>query len=309
MGVRKTHSEKPRARLRATIQSLALLLALLLAWMLVEASVVRLELVELPLADLPAEFDGVTVLFLSDLHITSINSPARAIGLLRQLCQARPDLLILGGDYTSFDLAARLGAQDAQGAYAREADLRDEFFAALSEFNFPLGKYGVAGEADRQLEARTGRSLAQSMALGGVVLLSDEADHVALGGARLLLVGLDDWREGAQDVRGPAAEVSQADCALVISHNPDCLFSVLNQPGQDGGCWADAILAGHTHGGQFLLFGHPLLQSSIYGDRFLRGWYHENGVWLLVSGGVSSNLIPLRFLSPPQAHLVTLRVP
>jgi predicted MPP superfamily phosphohydrolase len=66
------------------------------------------------------------------------------------------------------------------------------------------------------------------------------------------------------------------------------------------------VLCGHTRGGQIAPFGRSLFSGSIYGDRYLRGWYEDGGSMLLVSNGVGGWMLPLRLGAPPQAHLITL---
>ena len=80
-----------------------LLAALRLAFMVFQGSIVRLRIAELPLADLPNSFKGTKILYLSDLHINSLNSIDRVNALIDELMLLDPDLLLLGGDYTSFD--------------------------------------------------------------------------------------------------------------------------------------------------------------------------------------------------------------
>ena len=54
-------------------------------------------------------------------------------------------------------------------------------------------------------------------------------------------------------------------------------------------------------------FGHSVISSCAYGDRYRSGWYEAFGGRVLVSNGVGSSKMPVRLFVPPQAHVVTLR--
>ena len=298
--IKKTSApQKPRRWLRPLLIAQAFLIVPLLIWMYVESRVVRLMISDVPLHDLPPEFDGVTVLFVSDLHMAAYASPEATMDLMRALQEAKPDLLLLGGDYTHTALI---------GGDAAELRRRERFFELMAEFEAPLGKYAVAGNHDVSLDKDAGSSLAEAMEKGGVTLLRNEVVRIEKDGAHLTLAGLDDWSRGVRDPAVLAGQIRSEECAIVLSHNPDALPRLNTHQASNGGQWIDLMLSGHTHGGQMTMFGlYNIYNPSIYGDRFLSGWKMEDGVKLLVSNGVGSVVVPFRLLAPAQAHLLTLR--
>ena len=293
--------------LRALLRVAGVLAGLLIAWMLIEGSSVRLKSASLAVDDLPSSFEGTRVLYLSDLHINSLNSVDKVIQLIDELEKLNPDLLLLGGDYTNFDPLMRIsaGSSGKTGVYALEAEYRDLFFLGLSDFNPPLGKYGVAGENDNLLERSAGVSLADAMQLGGVTLLRDEAVRIYKGDSYITLAGADDWSTGLQDTRALASQVSSKDCVILLCHNPEAIPSLNNQPAADG-IWIDAALSGHTHGGGINLFGRELFNALGANERFHAGWHVENSAKVLISRGVGNVFFPMRLNAAPEAHLITL---
>ena len=172
-------------------------------------------------------------------------------------------------------------------------------FEGLKDFPATL-KLGVAGEQDGEIEA-----LEQDMALGEIKLLANQAVSLIRDEAKLWFVGIEDWSQGDQQYRALAEQIEAQDCVICLSHNPDALPALNNQKGDP---WLDAMFSGHTLGGQLTLFGgRALFNPSMYGDRFLSGWHLENRTKLLVSNGLGTGLVPIRFFAPPQVHLVTLR--
>lgn len=293
--------------LRKLTRSFGVLAALLIVWMLIEGSAVRLKSASLAVDDLPASFEGTRILYLSDLHINSLNSVEKVSALLDELSVLKPDLLLLGGDYTNFDPILRIsaGSSGKTGAYAVETEYRDLFFLGLSDFDAPLGKFGVAGEHDNLLERSAGSSLEDAMQLGGVTLLRDDAVRIYKGDSCITLVGADDWNTGLQDTRTIAAQVSSKECVILLCHNPEAIPLLNNQPAADG-IWMDAALSGHTHGGGVNLFGIELFNALGANDRFHAGWHVENSAKVLISRGVGNVFFPMRLNAAPEAHLITL---
>lgn len=296
--------------LRRALIALLLLGALLTGWMLFEAGAVRLMRDELLLDDLPEAFDGATILFMSDIHLDFYHSPERTSAMLHRLAEELgPDMIVLGGDYTTYGLdlilrdVLRRGTQQAHKRI--EADRRDRLFASLADLSAPLGTYAVVGNHDNALGG-----LEQAIKPSGFTLLRNKAVRVERDGEMLCVVGLDDWLTGNTAVYHKLADaIDTCECAIVISHNPDALPRVASIPGRDGERWADLMLSGHTHGGQIRPFGSLIFTSSAYGRSFLTGWTSEGGTKLLTSNGVGSLFLPLRLGAPAQAHLITLRRP
>ena len=272
-----------RLWLPALLLALPLLLTL---WMWACAHLTHLCPAEVYLKDLPAAFDGARALFISDLNIQSARDGARSAALLRKLSRLAPDLLLLGGD------SVRDGALSSA----------QPFFAALSEFPAPLGKFAVAGEAEGD-----GRSLEGALRDAGVELLMDACAAVEKDGAQLVIAGLSD----VSRKETPYAELGRAfsgeECVLTLAHNPAAYVGVRVAEARNGGAWADLVLSGHNLGGQIRLFGRTLHTLPPEEARCLAGWYYAGDLPMLVSQGVQCPNFPLRLGSRSEVWLLTLR--
>jgi predicted MPP superfamily phosphohydrolase len=81
---------------------------------------------------------------------------------------------------------------------------------------------------------------------------------------------------------------------VLIAHHPDCLI--------DGfAAQIPLTLAGHTHGGQVVIGGKPLLNSYAY----MRGLYQENGNYGYVNSG-AGQWFPFRLGCPPEISIFTM---
>lgn len=304
-----TEKNKRRGRrgriVRWTLLALVILMLGTVVRMSVEASVVHLLYADVQLSDLPRAFEGFKILFVSDLHLDALHSSSRVYSLMRQLSQLEPDLILMGGDYSSFGLDSMLKYRTKMSSYTqekkRETTRVDQFFLLMDNIQPPYGKYGVAGNHDQGTE-----KLEESMALGHVTLLRNQIAEIKKDGEKLVLVGMDDWWSGERRVAQLAEMVRGRDCVILLSHNPDSLPTVSNQPASDGLQWADLMLSGHTHGGQVRPFGLDIRSVSEYGTRYRTGWISESATELLVSNGVGTTGVPFRMNAPAQAHLLTL---
>ena len=212
-----------------------------------------------------------------------------------------------GHDVLGSVISSQVSLHAGYGGVIPELAARERFFLRIADFQAPLGKFGVAGNHDVKLDRAVGVDLADAMALGGVTLLRNSSATIERGGQSIALIGLDDWTEGAQAPRDVAGRADVGDYTIVLSHTPDALPPLVNQPAQGGARWIDLMLCGHLHGGQVRLMGWSPIVPSIYGDRFLSGWYDEGGAALLVSNGVGALYLPIRLGAEPQAHLIEIR--
>lgn len=302
---------KKRARARKKRHSaafwtaLALLLALaaLFVHMRAAAALVHVRRTEVYLRDLPASFDGVTILYISDPDVLSESSLRSAQALLDSLQALKPDVLLLGGDYASEPLLSRLNRTvDSPSPDADILDRASRFIASLADFTTPMGKYAVLSRGDP-----SAASLAPALAAGGVTLLQNEFAPLTNGGGRLIIAGLNSPDGAASQLSGLSRLVSERDCVVAFAHSVSTLPAIQVAEARDGGGWVDLALFGGTHGGQIRLGSHTALQLAGREARYPRGWYTENGIKFLVSQGLGCESVTLRLGTRSEVHLLTLR--
>jgi predicted MPP superfamily phosphohydrolase len=116
----------------------------------------------------------------------------------------------------------------------------------------------------------------------------------------LWLVGLADLWTRQQWIERTVSKVPEGQPMIALTHNPD-IFPNLPQR-------VPLLLAGHTHGGQvrFPLIG-TVVESSRYGDRYVRGHVIENNHHLFVTTGIGTSIMPVRFGVTPEIVLLTLK--
>jgi predicted MPP superfamily phosphohydrolase len=168
----------------------------------------------------------------------------------------------------------------------------DAAVAPFARLRAPLGVVAVLGNHDHwDAEGAIGPALARI----GVTLLRNQA--VRRG--PLAIGGIDDGYSEHADVAATVAAVrSLGGAPLYLSHGPDA-FGPLPR--------GSLLLTGHTHCGQVALpFLGPIYIPARHRLRHSCGRYDEAGKTVIVSGGVGTSDLPLRFWAPPDWWLVTV---
>jgi len=120
-----------------------------------------------------------------------------------------------------------------------------------------------------------------------------------------------DWHPGARGSRlalalAKAPRLPPETPRIVLAHSPDAAPEA---------AWRglEAVLAGHTHGGQIALPGHGALTTrSALGRHYDAGAFHfaafnrRGWTTLYVNAGVGTSLLPLRFAAPPRLAVIDL---
>jgi predicted MPP superfamily phosphohydrolase len=250
------------------------------AYGLFEAGWVEIARPELALQNLPAVFDGLKVAFLTDLHHGPFTTLDYVTSIVRTTLALRPDLILLGGDYSL-----------KHGKYIRPC------FGELAALSAPLGVYGILGNHDywHGLE-ETHEGFRQS----GITELTNRGVWLQRGSCRFRLAGIDDLWMGKVDLDRAVGDARPEDACLLLSHNPD-VTEKLRDPR------VGLVLSGHTHGGQVVFPGGAPFVPSRYGQKYLHGVCHGPQTTVYVSRGLGCTSIPIRLGSRPELTLVTLR--
>ncbi|GAA3516650.1 metallophosphoesterase [Nocardioides daeguensis] len=271
----------------------------------------------LDLRVLPAGMRPLRVLHLSDLHMTP--GQTRKQEWLRDLARLEPDLVVDTGD----NLAHRDAVPVVLDSLGPLLDRPGVFVHGSNDyfepgFRNPFG-YLLPDDGTRHTDVPPlpWRDLTAGFTGAGWVDLTNRRDRLTVGETVLALAGVDDPHLEYDDlaaVAGPAD--ATADLRVAVAHAP--YVRVLDRFAADG---YDAILAGHTHGGQVRLpwpGGSRAYATNcdLEADR-ARGLHRHpadsrpgdpGSAWLHVSAGLGTNpYTRVRIACRPEATLLTLQ--
>ncbi|MBV8688342.1 MAG: metallophosphoesterase [Alphaproteobacteria bacterium] len=237
----------------------------------------------------PSGARPVTIALLSDIHLgNQAMDSGRLSGIVGQVNAARPDLVLLAGDFVT--------GHDGAGAARRAAGLE----APLSRLNAPLGVVAVLGNHDHWTAPDAVRA---ALVRAGITVLANEAARRG----PLAILGVDDSFSGHDDVSATIASwKTMGGIPLVLTHAPDLVHKL------PGGL--PLVLAGHTHCGQVVLPGlGPVLTRSprqgwrpLYDRRYRCGVVRDPDRIVVVTAGVGSGTSPVRLGAPPDWWLLRI---
>jgi predicted MPP superfamily phosphohydrolase len=242
-----------------------------------------LRSVEYPIA-LNGELGGhLRIAVISDLHGGSPYINEKKIQSVVALANAaKPDLILLSGDYVS-------GHDDVRLSIERIAE-------PLGRLHARLGVYAVLGNHDRWFNATR---VTKALERAGIVVLEDRAIRIGVGGPTFYLAGISDYTSGPHFVHAAMLGIPFGQKALCFTHSPDVFPELPNT--------CALTIAGHTHGGQvFFPFVGRLIVPSRYGERYAIGLIRENSKTLFVSSGIGTSILPVRFRVPPEVSILDL---
>ena len=192
-------------------------------------------------------------------------------------------------------------------------DELQEHMETLRQLHAKDGVYSILGNHDYptylDCDEATKAALVKQMILYerelGWKLLLNEHSIVRRGSDSIVIAGMENWgsmkrmpRKG--DVKKTLAGLSPDSCPFIImlQHDPSAWDEKILPE-----CQAQLTLSGHTHGGQFELFGWSPASLSY---KEWGGWTYKDGRALYVSTGLGA-LIPFRLGMPGEIVQITLK--
>jgi len=241
---------------------------------------IKLEQFDLACPSLASAFDGLRILFVTDLHID--NNDALVEKIINSVNSSAYDICILGGDYT-FGRAWK-NAFDHSNL---------ETIAKYLVSRSPV--FGVLGNHDTY-------DVGKLLETTGVKMLVNDSVPIDRQGEKIYISGLDDCHYfGADDIKLAEESIEEGAFKVMVSHSPE----IYKQAADAGFA---LFLAGHTHAGQVCLPGRKIIvRGASVPTRILHGVWHHGKMTGYTSAGVGTSGIPVRFFCPPQIALITLR--
>jgi uncharacterized protein len=297
--------------LGTTVAGGALAGAGLTAYALWEARQYTLRRVVVPV--LPDGARPLRVLHLSDIHL--VPSQRRKTEWLSALALLQPDLVVNTGD----NLAHHDAVPALLDALGPLLDVPGVFVLGSNDYFSPRPRNPFryllpdSGKRHTDVPQLPWRDLVARFASAGWVDLSNSRGALQVGDLTLAFAGVDDPHlryDRLADVAGAADPT--ADLRIGVAHAP--YLRVLDAFARDG---YDAILAGHTHGGQVCLPGGRALTTNCDIDNARARGLHRHpaasapgdpgSAWLHVSAGLgTSPYARIRVACRPEATLLTM---
>lgn len=232
---------------------------------LINPNIIEVVHVNLPVKNLPKEFEGIKVVQISDLHVNdwSINLVEEVIAQVNNL---HADIVLITGD-----VICRGKRHLPDLAY---------FF---KKFNATMGKFACLGNHDHS-DGESGQRVAKMYDESGFRLLLNESEKISIKGQDLFFAGVDDYDFGIQDINRIKLDLEEGAPKILLAHNPRNFEEFAENS-------FNSVISGHTHGGQIYLPFMNRFYRTILGASYLAGLYHHDDSVMYVNRGIGTAMI------------------
>ena len=241
----------------------------------------QLAQVDVPIANLPKDLDGLRIVQVTDIHLSPFLSEREFAYAVDMANATRAHVAVVTGDLIS-----------------RRGDPLDACLRQLARLRAEGGVLGCLG--NHEVYTGTEDYVAFQGSRAGIDFLRGDSRLLRFGRSAINFAGVDYQRFHAPYLTGVERLVAPDAVNVLLSHNPD-VFPVAAGKG------FDLTVAGHTHGGQvdFEILHRHLSLARFY-TPYVRGLYRKNHSTVYVSPGIGTIGVPVRIGAPPEISLLRL---
>ena len=227
------------------------------------------------------QLSGLRIVFASDFHIGK-KDLKRLKRIVRAIKKQQADLIFLGGDY--------LNGHTEQSTMSPKQIAKE-----LSQLNAPYGIFGVLGNHDWYINgAKTKKSLQEA----GITVLENQNKIINFRNKQITIAGVADKTTRTVNLKNTLDKTPEP--RILLTHTPDIFPDIKDS--------VNLVLAGHTHGGQVKIpFWGALIVPLEHGRRYAEGFIEENGKKMIVSKGLGTSRLPIRFNCKPEILVIEFK--
>jgi predicted MPP superfamily phosphohydrolase len=258
-----------------------ILTALFIIYGVINASVIRVKEISVPIVGLTKEIKAVHI---SDIHLGNFWGKAHLEKIVDKAIELNPDIIFNTGDVF-----------DSKRHFTENSDILKPFDKVT------VPHYFVYGNHDEHVGLE---NVIERMKIAGAIILRNEISYFE----ELQIVGLDNMLEdenafdmhtkhGAETIKSVMSKLSiEENKPTIVLHHRPAGFEYMDAKK------VNLLLAGHTHGGQF--FPITLIANIIY--PYNEGLHKYNDMNIYVSQGVGTIFSPVRVWTYSEITLIKL---
>lgn len=265
----------------------------------------KVEKVTITSPKLPASFDGLKILQISDIHFVSWVGNKHFKEAVALINHQKPDLVVFTGDLVTF----------------RSSEAK-EFIPFMREITAPYGVYSILGNHDygdyiywdsKEKKQENMEELFAMYKSAGWQLLRNETRYVKnKANDSIAIIGVENWSSNTRfpskgDIKLAMKNVSDNGFRILLTHDPSHWREV-----KDKKTPIDLTVSGHTHGMQIAYIGKRYQSSPIsLVQPYWAGLYQDTVRGREMSLYVNTGLGTVSYLSRvgvlPEITLITLK--
>ena len=251
--------------------------------------------VEFASADLPAAFDGYRIVQFGDAHVGSYTGWRQPIlgRAIDSINAQKPDLIVFTGDLQN-------KVPDEIEAHLKQLQrlkAKDGICSVMGNHDYPL----YVDCDDMHKAAYIGQTMNTEEDLGWY-LLNNGWHRIRRGQESIVISGMENDGEGRfpqlGNITAALSGLSRQSFVVMLEHDPTSWRRKILSHSH-----CQLTLSGHTHGGQFSLFGWS---PAMFRFREYSGMYYAGDRAINVTNGLGG-VVPFRFGTPPEIVVITLK--
>jgi hypothetical protein len=261
----------------------------------------RVHKVKINHRKIPAEFNGLKIVQLSDMHVGSYTNTHALEKVFSMVADLKPDLIFFTGDLVNVQTSET-----------------DGFMETFQKLKAPMGVYSILGNHDygdyrewisAEEKQSNLRAIIQVHAEAGWKLLMNENIRIEKGGEFIQILGVENWGGNLHFKKYGKMEptvtgIDKNAFSILLSHDP----SHWNQEVRVKYPFVDVTLSGHTHGFQFGIEIPGFKWSPVqYVYPQWAGLYQDGSQLLYVNRGLGFVGYPGRLGIWPEITLIELQ--
>ena len=250
--------------------------------------------------DLPAAFDGYQVTQISDIHSGSFDNKEKINYAVNLVNEQASDVIMFTGDMVN----SKSKEMRPWKSTFSKLKAKDGIFSILG--NHDYGDY-TRWPSD-EAKAENFQELLDIQQEMGFDLLRNESRFIEKDGARLAIIGVENWGKGFKqkgDLTLASSKVDPNDFKILLSHDPShWQYEVVKDPNH-----YHLTLSGYTHGMQFGIEIPGLIKWSPikWRYKYWAGIYEKAGQYINVNRGFGFLAFPGRVGIWPEISVITLK--
>lgn len=228
----------------------------------------------------------------SDFHVGCPSVDLARLGeIVDEINALKPDIIVLPGDFVTM---MKGSDRVIGGEYVAPGPIAE----VLMNLKAPLGIYAALGNHDMMNEPDP---MKQALEGVGIRVIDNDAVEIKSGAFHFWVAGLADETTSRPDWSETVKKITNDAPVIVVMHDPGPFLDKIDRP--------VVSIAAHTHGGQFVLpffekyLDNPYSRAPM---KYLHGHIAEEGRDLIVTRGIGTSVVPLRFLAKPE--IVDLKI-
>jgi uncharacterized protein len=227
--------------------------------------------------NLPKDFEGFTVLHLTDLHSKEYGENQKQ--LISLINRQSFDMVAITGDLVDRN------NPNTESALSLVRGLKSK----------PV--FFVPGNHEWWTDYRIKSSLENH----GVRILENKTFKYTKGNSHIWIVGVDDPYLRRDKLDEALGGVTDSQPKILLAHAPNIFPSAIKSN-------VELILVGHTHGGQVRLplVGAVVAPGQGLFPKFDYGIFTSGSTNMIINGGLGESVLPIRFYNRPEVVLVKL---